>query len=100
MLNAQCSRRLAFPCRTATNSRSSTGMSYSPLTPLDGRVATVTGGARGIGFESARALKDNGAKLVIVDINREQGEKAAQELEADYAYADRTKSKQVARIAQ
>jgi NAD(P)-dependent dehydrogenase (short-subunit alcohol dehydrogenase family) len=75
-------------------------MSYSPLTPLDGRVAIVTGGARGIGFESARALKENGAKLVIVDINREQGEKSAHELEADYVYADLTKSDQVAQIAQ
>jgi NAD(P)-dependent dehydrogenase (short-subunit alcohol dehydrogenase family) len=75
-------------------------MSYSPLTPLDGRVAIVTGGARGIGFESARALKENGAKLVIVDINREVGEKAAQELEADYLYADLTKSDQVAQLAQ
>jgi NAD(P)-dependent dehydrogenase (short-subunit alcohol dehydrogenase family) len=59
-------------------------MSYSPLTPLDGRVAIVTGGARGIGLESAKALKENGARIVIVDINAEAGEKAAKELDADF----------------
>ena len=50
-------------------------MSYTPLTPLDGRIAVVTGGAGGIGFETARALHENGAKIVIVDINRGLGKK-------------------------
>jgi NAD(P)-dependent dehydrogenase (short-subunit alcohol dehydrogenase family) len=50
---------------------------------LDGRVAIVTGGARGIGLETAKALKENGARIVIVDINAEAGEKAAKELDAD-----------------
>ena len=66
-------------------------MSYSPLTPLDDRIAVVTGGARGIGFETARALRENGAKIVIVDINRELGEKAAKEFEGDYFAVDLTK---------
>ena len=35
---------------------------------LDGRVALVTGGARGIGAASARALSAAGAKVVISDI--------------------------------
>ncbi len=74
-------------------------MSYSPLTPLDDRVAIVTGGARGIGFESAKALKENGAKVVIVDINAEAGEKAAKDLDVDFAQTDLTKSEQVAKLA-
>ncbi|MBV8215482.1 MAG: SDR family oxidoreductase [Verrucomicrobia bacterium] len=74
-------------------------MTYSPLTPLDGRVAVVTGGARGIGFESAKALRESGAKVVIVDINRDIGPKAAGELEADFLPADLTKSDQVAQVA-
>ena len=74
-------------------------MSYSPLTPLDGKVAVVTGGARGIGFESAKALRECGAKVVIVDINREVGPKAAAELEGDFLPADLTKSDQVAQVA-
>jgi NAD(P)-dependent dehydrogenase (short-subunit alcohol dehydrogenase family) len=74
-------------------------MSYSPLTPLDGRVAIVTGGARGIGLETAKALKENGAKIVLVDINSEAVEKAAKELEADFECADLTQSEEVRKMA-
>src|SRR5467141_618026 len=74
-------------------------MSYSPLTPLDGRVAIVTGGARGIGLETAKALKENGARIVIVDINAEAGEKAAKELDADFVGTDLSRSDEVNRLA-
>src|SRR5260370_1028746 len=74
-------------------------MSYSPLTPLDGRVAIVTGGARGIGLETAKALKENGARIVIVDINAEAGENAAKELDADFVRTDLTRSDEVSRLA-
>src|ERR1700686_1882448 len=74
-------------------------MSYSPLTPLDGRVAIVTGGARGIGLETAKALKENGARIVIVDINAEASEKAAKELDADFVRTDLTHSAEVGRLA-
>jgi NAD(P)-dependent dehydrogenase (short-subunit alcohol dehydrogenase family) len=74
-------------------------MSYSPLTPLDGRIAVVTGGARGIGFETVTALKENGATVVIVDINNEAGTKAAQELDVDFFQVDLTQSNQVTRLA-
>ena len=74
-------------------------MSYSPLTPLDGRVAIVTGGARGIGLETARALKENGAKIVIVDINAEAGEKTARDLDANFLKADLTQSDTVRKVA-
>src|ERR1700732_1398430 len=74
-------------------------MSYSPLTPLDGRVAIVTGGARGIGLETAKALKENGARIVIVDINAQVGEKAAKELDADFVRTDLTRSDEVSRLA-
>jgi NAD(P)-dependent dehydrogenase (short-subunit alcohol dehydrogenase family) len=74
-------------------------MSYSPLTPLDGRVAIVTGGARGIGFETAKALKENGATVVIVDINAELGAKASKELGVGFFQADLTQLDQVTNLA-
>jgi NAD(P)-dependent dehydrogenase (short-subunit alcohol dehydrogenase family) len=74
-------------------------MSNSPLFSLDDRIALVTGGARGIGFASAQALKEHGAKVVIIDINVELGQQAAQKLEADFIAADLTKSDQVRQVA-
>jgi NAD(P)-dependent dehydrogenase (short-subunit alcohol dehydrogenase family) len=44
---------------------------------LSGKVALVTGGARGIGFATARALAARGASVVIVDLNAEAVEAAA-----------------------
>ena len=36
---------------------------------LSGRAALVTGGGRGIGEASARRLADNGAKVIVADMN-------------------------------
>ncbi|MBV9491404.1 MAG: SDR family oxidoreductase [Verrucomicrobia bacterium] len=73
-------------------------MSLSPLLSLDDRVALVTGGARGIGFSSAQALKEHGAKVVIIDINAELGRQAAQKLGADFQAADLTQPDQVRQV--
>lgn len=40
---------------------------YTARFSLQGKIAVVTGGASGIGFESARALGQCGAKLVLLD---------------------------------
>ncbi len=44
------------------------------------KVALITGGASGLGLASARRLAQEGASVVIADINREQGEAAASEI--------------------
>jgi len=74
-------------------------MTYSNLPPFDGRIAIVTGGARGIGLETAKAFKSNGATVVIVDIVRETGMKAAEELGIDFIQSDLTQSGQVKDLA-
>ena len=58
-----------------------------------GKVALVTGAARGIGLGIARRLGEEGAHVIIADINSKNGQKAATSLakaglEADFVYAD------------
>src|SRR3989442_5282568 len=47
---------------------------------LGGQVAIVTGGAHGIGRAITQALADNGAQIVIVDVDAGAGEQAAAEV--------------------
>lgn len=49
---------------------------------LKGRVAVVTGGAQGIGFGIASRLAEEGATLVIADINEAKAREAAQRISA------------------
>ena len=44
------------------------------------KVALITGGASGLGLASARRLAQEGATVVIADINLEQGQAAAREI--------------------
>ena len=55
---------------------------------LDGRVALVTGGARGQGAAEARLFSEAGATVVITDVLDEQGERTAGELGCDYHHLD------------
>src|SRR5436309_759636 len=50
-----------------TNSAELASKTMADLLRLDGRVAAVTGAARGIGFAIAKRLVDAGAAVVIAD---------------------------------
>src|SRR5687768_7182 len=50
---------------------------------LDGKVAAVAGGARGIGLAVAELLAAAGADVGIVDMNAELGPAAAEKVAAD-----------------
>lgn len=57
---------------------------------LDGKVALVTGGARGQGAAEARLFAEAGATVVITDVLDEQGEKTAGELGCEFQHLDVT----------
>lgn len=71
---------------------------------LQGKVALVTGGARGIGFATAQRLASEGAKLAIVDVNGAAAEEAAKQLRSDTEAigiaADISREDEVKRMAQ
>jgi NAD(P)-dependent dehydrogenase (short-subunit alcohol dehydrogenase family) len=74
-------------------------MSYRSEVHLEDRVAIVTGGSGGIGFETSKALLENGATVVISDSNANRGEQIAQELGIEFFPADLTHSSQVSNLA-
>jgi NAD(P)-dependent dehydrogenase (short-subunit alcohol dehydrogenase family) len=49
---------------------------------FEGKVAIVTGAAQGIGEAYATALAEQGAAVVVADVNTESGERVAKEIEA------------------
>ena len=61
---------------------------------LDGKVVLITGAGGGIGLETARCFATMGAKVVVLDIDREKGLRAEEDLRAipgavaDYYYID------------
>lgn len=72
---------------------------------LDGRVAIVTGGARGIGLAQVRALVAEGARVVAADILDESADDLVRELGEQVRYAhldvrDEEQWRQVVRCAE
>ena len=50
---------------------------------LEGKIAIITGGTRGIGFETARTFAKNGAKVIIFGSREATVNKAINELKSD-----------------
>ncbi|MDT3378311.1 SDR family oxidoreductase [Labrys neptuniae] len=78
---------------------------YARKFRLDGRVAVVTGGGRGIGLSCAEALLENGAKVVIADIDLSiaaegRAELARKGYEVDVRQVDVTKPAEVEALAE
>ena len=62
---------------------------------LQDRVAIVTGGVGGIGLATARRFADEGAKVVVVDLDDHRGAEVADELGGIYVNCDVTDPEQV-----
>jgi 3(or 17)beta-hydroxysteroid dehydrogenase len=68
-------------CRVGTAIQTWRAGSYS-MGRLNGKVAIVTGGSAGLGRADAIALAQEGAKVVVTDVNEAEGRKVAAEINA------------------
>ncbi|MFC0431880.1 glucose 1-dehydrogenase [Kutzneria buriramensis] len=55
---------------------------------LDGKIALITGAARGQGAAAARRFVAEGARVIIADVNDDAGKALAAEIGADYRHLD------------
>ncbi len=74
--------RRARPAGSKHDCQGSKQSMYLELFSLKGKTAVITGAARGIGFATADALSEAGAKVIITDMNGEAAAQAASELSA------------------
>jgi NAD(P)-dependent dehydrogenase (short-subunit alcohol dehydrogenase family) len=62
---------------------------------LEGKVAVVTGGCSGIGLATVRRFAEEGARVVIGDVDDDRGKQVADEVDGSYVHADVTSKEQV-----
>lgn len=65
---------------------------------LEGRVAVITGGGSGIGLATARRLADEGAHVVIGDMDASSGQAAADEVNGMFVQCNVTEAGDVAEM--
>jgi NAD(P)-dependent dehydrogenase (short-subunit alcohol dehydrogenase family) len=62
---------------------------------LDGRSAVVTGGCSGIGLATVRRFAEEGARVVVADLDDERGPGVAEEVGGRYVHCDVTVKEEV-----
>ncbi len=62
---------------------------------LEGKVAVVTGGCSGIGLATVRRFAQEGARVVIADVDVDSGERVADEVEGLFVRCDVTNAEEV-----
>ena len=62
---------------------------------LEGKVTVVTGGCSGIGLATVRRFAEEGARVVIGDIDDDRGDGIAKEVDGTYVHVDVTSKEQV-----
>jgi 3alpha(or 20beta)-hydroxysteroid dehydrogenase len=74
-------------------------MAYDVLVgKLDGKIALITGGARGMGEADAVALAGEGARVVICDLLDDEGKAVAAKLDGTYHHLDVTSESDWSRV--
>jgi NAD(P)-dependent dehydrogenase (short-subunit alcohol dehydrogenase family) len=62
---------------------------------LENKIAIVTGASSGIGLATVKKFQEEGAKVVMADINEVEGAKFAQEMGLDFIKTDVSKSEDI-----
>src|SRR5664280_306319 len=62
---------------------------------LENKIAIVTGASSGIGLATVKKFQEEGAKVVMADINEVEGAKIAQEMGLDFIKTDVSKSEDI-----
>src|SRR6266568_741394 len=80
--------------RTSSSPRTREGSSMTGPR-LEGRTAMITGGCSGIGLATVRRFLEEGAKVVIGDVDDARGAELAEELSITYVHVDVTSKDEV-----
>ena len=67
---------------------------------LKDKVAIITGGANGIGLAAVKRFVEEGAKVIVVDVNEQQGQIVMNELAVHFKKLDITNGEQCKKLVQ
>tara|TARA_B100002051_G_C16709587_1_gene625845 strand:+ start:607 stop:1371 length:765 start_codon:yes stop_codon:yes gene_type:complete len=66
-----------------------------PSNNFKDKVTVITGGGSGIGEAISKHFSDEGAKIIILDSNQSEGQRVAQQINADFIHCDISETKSV-----